>query len=66
VNFHQRAFVTKEQEHKVEHHLDCALPSTAHQDALMVVNYMQKVQGIMIADWDAGVPTTEGSSDKTR
>ena len=55
VNFRQRAYATKESEHKISAHLDTAPPCTHHQGALMSINYAKKVQGTMMADLNAGV-----------
>ena len=55
VNFRQRAYATKEPEHRISAHLDTAPPYTYHQGALMSIDYAKKVQGKMMADLNAGV-----------
>lgn len=56
VNFRQRSYALREREHKISEHLNVCSPRTAHQRALMDIDYDKKMQGTLMADVKEGVP----------
>ena len=56
VNFRQRSYALREEEHKISAHLNVCSPRTPHQRALMDIDYDKKMQGTLMADVKEGVP----------